>query len=192
MEKDDSFKMNEFVTFTMEDREPLELTGEIRETLKIEDESVTVTKCAVDVKQSKLIKQIRSGKVLGWNDTKKFGFISEDGTNERIFIHISDLPEGLSNLSKFQRVQFKKYKNKKGFQAKGLEVLQQSQTGVCCNWNEDKKCGTIESNGERYYIHNSNLIGIKGYRKLEKGQKVSFQIYTNGMDRTEAIDVKLI
>ena len=115
-----------------------------------------------------------------------------DKTNTKIHFNLYSLPEGLNKLSKNQKIKFHRFKNEKGYIAKKIILLDSNQTGKCISWNNEKKCGTLESMGTKYYVHNTNIIGMSGYRKLEKGQNVNFEIYTNGANRTEAIKVQII
>jgi cold shock CspA family protein len=43
---------------------------------------------------------LRSGKVEFFNDEKGFGFIKEDGTNEKFFVHVSSLSEEIAENDK--------------------------------------------------------------------------------------------
>lgn len=213
---DDFYSIGTYVTYTMEDMDELSLSGEIFEKLNVTE--LKLTNLAVDVTKSIIDKPIKQGKVVYWHATKKYGFISEDGTDVSIFVN--KLPDGLHKISKFQQLEFTKHKNEKGFYAKNIKIISSTaqldmsiepneigggsaaivddltQTsssklvGKCSHWNNDKKCGTIEANGSKYYIHNSNII-MAGYRKLDIGQQVHFQAYTNGTGKTEAIDVTM-
>ena len=218
MKTDDNFySVGTYVTYTMDDMEELSLSGEVFEKLDVTE--LKLTKIAIDVTKSVVDKQVKQGKVSYWHATKKYGFISEDGTDVSIFVN--KLPDGLHKLSKFQQIEFTKHKNDKGFYAQNIKIISTTKhrdvtpdhdliggsaaamvddltqtdssklVGKCSHWNNEKKCGTIDANGSKYYVHNVNII-MDGYRKLDVGQNVNFQSYTNGAGKTEAIDVKIV
>lgn len=191
MKSEETFSNGLYVTYYMESMDELTLTGDVLESLNISESELKVSNIATNVVKSVVTKQSKRGKVTFWNNSKKYGFISEDGTSLSIYVHINDLQAGLTTLHKFQQVEFTKHKNEKGFYAKSVTSSDSHLQGTCKSWNDDKKCGTIESNGERYYVHNSNII-MSGYRKLTINQEVYFQAYTNGKNKTEAINVNLI
>jgi CspA family cold shock protein len=47
-----------------------------------------------------------TGKVKFFNEKKGFGFISPDDGSDDVFIHKSELPEGIDNLMERQKVSF--------------------------------------------------------------------------------------
>ena len=198
MEPSDEFKEEKgYIKYQLIDTDKKFTDSDLLEKLSISDTELVVTKQAIDISKSEPIKKTFHGKVLFWNNSKNYGKIIEDRSDSKIHVRKIDLPNGITNLTKYQRVEFKRYRNTKGYLAKDLKLcdskLGDSQlTGKCISWNNDKKCGTIEANGTRYYVHNTNIIGMTGYRKLDKEQNVTFEVYTNGANKTEAIKVELI
>lgn len=54
---------------------------------------------------------MKTGKVKFFNETKGFGFITEDGTGEEIFVHASGL---IDEIKRDEKVKFNVVKGKKG------------------------------------------------------------------------------
>lgn len=62
----------------------------------------------------------RRGRVAFFNDSKGYGFINQDGTQERFFVHINSTTEPIQEGDK---VSFQIEKGPKGFNAIGVKVL---------------------------------------------------------------------
>lgn len=60
------------------------------------------------------------GTVRFFNDTKGFGFISEEGLNEEYFIHVSGL---IDAIREGDTVEFKLSEGKKGLIATNVKVI---------------------------------------------------------------------
>ena len=62
-----------------------------------------------------------TGKVKFFNETKGFGFITNDETGEDVFVHVTAL-RGL-RLSEGDSVSFEEEEGKKGTQAANIELI---------------------------------------------------------------------
>lgn len=63
---------------------------------------------------------MKNGTVKFFNETKGFGFIKVDGTNEEIFVHVSGLKEEIRQNDK---VTFEVQQGKKGLNAVNVRLL---------------------------------------------------------------------
>ena len=63
---------------------------------------------------------MQEGKVKFFNNTKGFGFIKADDSNEDIFVHSSGL---IDDIREDDRVQFEVEQGKKGLNAVNVEVI---------------------------------------------------------------------
>jgi len=64
--------------------------------------------------------ELRQGKIEYFNDAKGFGFIREDGTNEKIFVHVTELQDEVSENDK---VTYDVVRNPKGLNAVKVKKL---------------------------------------------------------------------
>lgn len=68
-----------------------------------------------------------TGKVRFFDEEKGYGFIESD-EGSQVFLHVSALPEGTSNVRKGARVEFSMVDGKKGPQAMSIRLLEPVQT----------------------------------------------------------------
>ncbi len=61
-----------------------------------------------------------TGSVKFFNDSKGFGFITEDTSNQEIFVHVSELQE---LVKESDRVEFEKQKGQKGINAVNVRKI---------------------------------------------------------------------
>lgn len=62
---------------------------------------------------------MKNGTVKFFNNTKGFGFIKEDGTNQEIFVHVSGLKE---EIRQDDRVVFEVQEGRKGLNAVNVRL----------------------------------------------------------------------
>lgn len=74
----------------------------------------------VPKKEEEDIDAERRGKVAFYNDAKGFGFIDQDGTKERIFVHANNIT---SHIQEGDKVSFKVEKGPKGLVALEVKVM---------------------------------------------------------------------
>ncbi len=64
------------------------------------------------------------GKVKWFNDTKGFGFITQDGGGEDVFCHQTAIQaEGFRTLAEGQTVEFEVKRGPKGLQAENVKIV---------------------------------------------------------------------
>lgn len=64
---------------------------------------------------------MKTGTVKFFNETKGFGFISEEGSNQEHFVHVSGL---IDKIEKGDSVEFELKEGKKGLNAVNVKVTQ--------------------------------------------------------------------
>ena len=68
--------------------------------------------------------QMASGTVKWFNDAKGFGFISQDGGGEDVFVHHTAIQsDGFRTLAEGQKVEFDVNKGPKGLQAANVRAI---------------------------------------------------------------------
>lgn len=63
---------------------------------------------------------MQTGKVKFFNETKGFGFITEDGSNQEFFVHVSGL---VDEIKENDSVEFEVTEGKKGLNAINVKVI---------------------------------------------------------------------
>ena len=63
---------------------------------------------------------MKEGTVKFFNQSKGFGFITDNNTKEEIFVHVSGL---IDNIQENDKVQFETQQGKKGINAVNVEVI---------------------------------------------------------------------
>jgi len=66
--------------------------------------------------------EVRSGKVLWFNEVKGYGFIQQDSGGSDLFVHFRDIHNTTRTLSKDQDVFYTLHESEKGPVAKEVEV----------------------------------------------------------------------
>jgi cold shock protein len=70
------------------------------------------------------IKTMATGTVKWFNDSKGFGFVTQDGGGEDVFCHQSAIQAtGFRSLTEGQKVEFEVKKGPKGLQAENVRVI---------------------------------------------------------------------
>ncbi len=69
-------------------------------------------------------KSVSTGTVKWFNDTKGYGFITQDGGGEDVFCHHTAIKaEGFRSLAEGQKVEFEVVKGPKGLQAQNVKPV---------------------------------------------------------------------
>lgn len=70
--------------------------------------------------------------------------------------------------------------------------MSEVKIGIVCWFNNKKGYGFItQENADDLFVHFSD-INFEGYKSLEKGQKVSYEIGLNNEGRNKAVSVNVI
>ncbi|WP_051462789.1 cold-shock protein [Haloglycomyces albus] len=67
-----------------------------------------------------------TGRVKWFDAEKGFGFLTQDDGGKDVFVHRDSLADGLQEIVKGQKVEFSIIDTRKGAQAMGVHVLEQS------------------------------------------------------------------
>jgi CspA family cold shock protein len=66
---------------------------------------------------------MKTGKIKFFNATKGFGFIKPDAGGKDVFVHVSGLAAGISELSPDTKVMYQEKETPKGLAAVSVEVV---------------------------------------------------------------------
>lgn len=139
------------------------------------------------------------GTVSWYDDTKGFGFVAPDSGGEDIFVHVSALGRGLTELSEGARVTFDVVDGDKGPNARNVQLVRGSGSaraatdrgrpgrpaasggpvrggqGTVSRYDADRGFGFItpDAGGEDLFVH---VSVVRGDEVLEKGDRVRYKV----------------
>jgi len=139
------------------------------------------------------------GTVSWYDDTKGFGFVAPDSGGEDIFVHVSALGRGLSELAEGARVTFDVVDGDKGPNARNVQLVRGSGSartatdrgrpsrpaasggpvrggqGTVSRYDADRGFGFItpDAGGEDLFVH---VSVVRGDEVLEKGDRVRYKV----------------
>ncbi|MGW2093665.1 cold-shock protein [Promicromonospora sukumoe] len=139
------------------------------------------------------------GTVSWYDDTKGFGFVAPDSGGEDVFVHVSGLGRGLTELSEGARVTFDVVDGDKGPNARNVQLVRGSGSarpaadrgrpsrpaasggpvrggqGTVSRYDADRGFGFItpDTGGEDLFVH---VSVVRGDEVLEKGDRVRYKV----------------
>ena len=129
------------------------------------------------------------GTVSWYDEGKGFGFIAVDAGGPDVYVHASNMVEGLTWLTEGDRVAFTVVQSDRGPQARGVELVRAAPDaaapkaaggaspgeGVVARYDADRGFGFItpDSGGADLFVH---LSVVAGDEPLEKGDRVKFGV----------------
>ncbi|MFD7306768.1 cold-shock protein [Promicromonospora sp. NPDC059942] len=143
------------------------------------------------------------GTVSWYDDTKGFGFVAPDSGGEDVFVHVSGLGRGLSELTEGARVTFDVVEGDKGPNARNVQLVRGSARGsgsarpaadrgrpsrpaasggpvrggegTVARYDADRGFGFItpDAGGEDLFVH---VSVVRGDEILEEGDRVRFKV----------------
>ncbi|WP_435737240.1 cold shock domain-containing protein [Cellulosimicrobium sp. PMB13] len=139
------------------------------------------------------------GTVRWYDDTKGFGFVAPDGGGDDIFVHVSALGGGLTELVEGARVTYDVVAGDKGPNARNVQLVRGSGSaraatdrgrpsrpsasgapvrggeGVVARYDADRGFGFItpDAGGADLFVH---VSVVRGAEVLEEGDRVRFKI----------------
>jgi cold shock protein len=139
------------------------------------------------------------GTVSWYDDTKGFGFVAPDSGGEDIFVHVSALGRGLTELSEGARITFDVVDGDKGPNARNVQLVRGSGSarpatdrgrpsrpaasggpvrggqGTVSRYDADRGFGFItpDAGGEDLFVH---VSVVRGDEVLEKGDRVRYKV----------------
>ena len=139
------------------------------------------------------------GTVSWYDDTKGFGFVAPDSGGEDVFVHVSALGSGLTELSEGARVTFDVVEGDKGPNARNVQLVRGSGSvraatdrgrssrpaassgpvrggeGTVARYDADRGFGFItpDAGGTDLFVH---VSVVQGAEFLEEGDRVRFKV----------------
>jgi cold shock protein len=139
------------------------------------------------------------GTVSWYDDTKGFGFVAPDGGGDDVFVHVSALGAGLTELSEGARVTYDVVAGDKGPNARNVQLVRGSGgaragtdrgrpgrpaasggpvrggEGTVARYDADRGFGFItpDAGGADLFVH---VSVVRGAEVLEEGDRVRFKI----------------
>lgn len=139
------------------------------------------------------------GTVSWYDDTKGFGFVAPDSGGEDIFVHVSGLGHGLTELSEGARVTYDVVDGDKGPNARNVQLVRGSRgarptsgrgrpgrpaasggpvrggKGTVARYDADRGFGFItpDGGGEDLFVH---VSVVRGDEVLEEGDRVRYKV----------------
>ncbi|MFI2365155.1 cold-shock protein [Promicromonospora sp. NPDC019610] len=139
------------------------------------------------------------GTVSWYDDTKGFGFVAPDSGGEDVFVHVSGLGQGLSELTEGARVTFDVVDGDKGPNARNVQLVRgvgstrgatdrgrpsrpaasggpvRGGEGTVTRYDADRGFGFIapDAGGPDLFVH---VSVVRGDEVLEEGDRVRFKV----------------
>ena len=139
------------------------------------------------------------GTVSWYDDTKGFGFVAPDSGGEDIFVHVSGLGRGLTELAEGARVTYDVVDGDKGPNARNVQLVRGSGSaraatdrgrpgrpaesggpvrggeGTVTRYDADRGFGFItpDAGGDDLFVH---VSVVRGDEVLEKGDRVRYKV----------------
>ncbi|WP_454042723.1 cold-shock protein [Cellulosimicrobium sp. Marseille-Q8652] len=139
------------------------------------------------------------GTVSWYDDTKGFGFVAPDGGGDDVFVHVSALGHGLTELSEGARVTYDVVAGDKGPNARNVQLVRGSGSargagdrgrsnrpsgsgapvrggqGIVARYDADRGFGFItpDAGGADLFVH---VSVVRGAEVLEEGDRVRYKV----------------
>ena len=158
------------------------------------------------------------GTVSWYDEGKGFGFIAPDAGGDDIFVHVKALGRGLTELPEGARVTFDVVEGDRGPNARNVQIVggarghgsrggfgsdrgRQARSsapvrggkGTVARYDADRGFGFItpDAGGDDLFVHFSE-IQMDGFKTLDEGQAVEFDITTGQNGKLQASNVRKI
>ncbi len=135
---------------------------------------------------------------VSWYDAEKgFGFVAPDSGGEDVFVHVSALPRGVTELSEGERVTYDVAAGERGPHARNVQLVGGSRSGgaargrsvrpdtsggpvtggegVVARYDSDRGFGFItpDAGGADLFVH---VSVVRGAEALEEGDRVRYKV----------------